>query len=295
VCSSASVVGVISRLLSLTILRAGFELPCELSTLTVVETGLTLNHACIAGKTIFITVFGQRFNQPVDRKMINSRSTLAAARPSRFLTGLEQPATQAILAAAQIRRISAKHDITSGGHRATHFFLVQSGRVRFYHLTKQGESVLLAWLVPGDVIGLVALLKSPLVYMASTEASSDCELLTWERSVIRRLAGRYPLLSENGLHIALGYLRNYIDRHIGLVTKTAEERLAATLLRLGDQSNEVHPNGIEIRATNDQLGALADISPFTVSRVLRKWVRAGILAKGRGRVLLYAPEALLID
>ncbi len=202
---------------------------------------------------------------------------------------------QAILAAAQIRRISAKHNIASGGHRATHLLLVQSGRARYYHLTKQGEIVLLAWLVPGDVIGLVALLKSPSAYMATAEATSDCELLAWEHTVIRKLVARHPLLGENGLHIALGYLRNYAQRHIGLVTKTAEERLAETLLKLGDRSGEVHPNGIEIHATNDQLGALADISPFTASRVLRKWVRAGILSKGRGRVLLHAPEALMID
>jgi CRP-like cAMP-binding protein len=228
-------------------------------------------------------------------RLINSRSALAAARTSSLLTGLQQPAAQAILAAAKIRRVSARHNITSMGHRATHFFLVRSGRARFYHLTKHGQSVLLAWLVPGDVIGLVALLTSPLTYMASAEATSDCELLVWNRSVIRKLAARYPLLGENGLHMALRYLRYYIDRHIGLVTKTAEERLAATLLKLGDQSNEVHPNGIEIRATNDQLGALADISPFTVTRALRKWVRAGILSKGRGRVLLHAPEALMID
>jgi CRP-like cAMP-binding protein len=217
------------------------------------------------------------------------------ARTSNFLAGLQQPAVQAILAAAKIRRVSAKHNITSMGDRATHFFLVKSGRARFYHLTKYGESVLLAWLVPGDVIGLVALLASPLAYMASAEATSDCELLVWNRSVIRKLAARYPLLGENGLHLALHYLRYYIDRHIGLVTKTAEERLAATLLRLADQSNEVQPSGIDIRVTNDQLAGLADISPFTATRALRKWVRAGILSKGRGRVLLHAPEALMID
>jgi CRP-like cAMP-binding protein len=106
---------------------------------------------------------------------------------------------------------------------------------------------------------------------------------------------RHPLLGENGLRIALGFLRNYVERHVGLITKTAEERLAETLLRLSDQSGEVHPDGIEIRVTNDQLGALADISPFTASRVLSNWGRAGTLSKGRGRVLLHAPEALMID
>ena len=227
--------------------------------------------------------------------MVNPRAELAAVRASNLLAGFKQPTRRSILAAAQIRRISAKQNIVTEGDRATHLFLVQSGRVRFYHLTKQGRLVLLAWLRPGDVIGLVATLESPFPYMATAEATSDCELLAWERSVIRKLVSRHPLLGENGLHIALGYLRNYVKRHIGLVTKTAEERLAETLLRLGDQSGKVHPHGIEIRATNDQLGALADISPFTASRVLSNWVRAGTVSKRRGRVLLHAPEALMIE
>ena len=227
--------------------------------------------------------------------MVNPRSALAAVRTPNLLDGLEQSARQAILAAAQIRRISAKQNIVTKGDRAIHLFLVQSGRVRFYHLTKQGTLVLLAWLVPGDVIGLVAMLESPFPYMATAEATSACELLAWEQSVILKLVSRHPLLKENGLRIAFGYLRNYVKRHIGLVTRTAEERLAETLLRLGDQSGKVHPDGIEIRATNDQLGALADISPFTASRVLSNWVRAGAVSKMRGRVLLHAPEALMID
>jgi CRP-like cAMP-binding protein len=227
--------------------------------------------------------------------MINSRSASAAAKSSTFLAGIEPAAVHAILAAAKIRRISAKHAITTRGHPATHLFLVQSGRVRYYHLTKQGELVLLAWLVPGDVIGLVALLKSPSAYMATAEATSDCELLVWDRAVVRNFVSLYPLLGENSLRIALGYLRNYIERHIGLVTETAEERLAKTLLKLGHQSGAVHPDGVEIRATNAELSALADISRFTASRVLSDWARAGTVTKGRGRILLHAPEALLID
>lgn len=227
--------------------------------------------------------------------MVNSESAFSKGRSSPLLSGLEESATRAILAAAQIRRISAKHNITSGGHRATHLFLVQKGRAHYDHLTKQGESVILAWLLPGDVIGLVALLKEPSTYMASAEAISDCEVLAWERTLIRKLVSRHPLLGENGMHIALDYLRNYLQRHVGLVTRTAEERLAERILKLSDQSGEIRPKGIEVRATNEELGALADVSPFTVSRILRHWVRKGILSKGRGRILLHAPEALMID
>ncbi len=231
---------------------------------------------------------------PHGKNMVNSRSATIATLSSSFLVGLERPAADAILAAARIHRISAKNNISSEGSRATRLFLVQSGRARFYHLTKQGELVLLAWLGPGDVIGLVAIVKSPLCYMATAEAISDCEVLAWEHSVIRNLASLHPLLAENALRISLGYLRTFIDRHTGLVTKTAEERLAKILVRLSDQSGRFHPEGIEIRATNDELGALADISPFTASRVLNNWVHAGVVSKRRGRVLLHAPEALMV-
>jgi CRP-like cAMP-binding protein len=226
--------------------------------------------------------------------MINSRSASNIGEASSFLAGLDQPATDAIIAGAQIRLVSAKHSIITQDHRATHLFLLQRGQVHYYHLTEQGDSVLLGWLAPGDVIGLVTLLQSPSAYMATAEATTDCELLVWEHSVIRNLASHYPLVRENSLRIALDYLRTYVERHIGLVTKTAGERLAETLSKLSDRSGEVHPDGIEIQATNDQLGALADVSPFTTSRILNNWMRAGILSKKRGRVIVYSPEALMV-
>ena len=201
----------------------------------------------------------------------------------------------AILGAAEFRWIQATHAITTGGSPATHLLLLQSGRARYCHLTKRGELVLLAQLVPGDVIGLMTLLKTPSAYMATAEAVSDCELLVWNRDRIRHFLSRYPQLNENGLRIAFGYLRNYIERHVALVTETAVERLAKTLLKLGQQSGEIHPDGVVIRATNDELSALADISRFTASRALSDWVRTGTISKGRGRILLHAPEALMID
>src|ERR1700757_5223954 len=160
--------------------------------------------------------------------MIISRSVTAASGASTFLAGLEQAATRTILGASEFRWVPAKHAITVGGNPATHFFMVQAGRARYCHLTKMGELVLLAQLVPGDVIGLSTLLKHPPTYMATAEATSDCKLLVWDRAIVRNFASRYPQLTENGLRISIGYLHHYIERHVGLVTETAVERLAKT-------------------------------------------------------------------
>jgi len=227
--------------------------------------------------------------------MTHFRPSSATCASSGFLAGLEQSATCAILSAAEFRWVPAKHAITTGGQPASHTFLVQKGRARYCHLTKKGDLVLLAQLVPGDVIGLLTLLKNPSTYMATAETASDCELLVWDRAAVRKLVSLYPQLGENGLRIAFKYLRNYIERHVGLITETAVERLAKTLLKLGRQSGEIHPDGVEIHTTNEELSALADISRFTASRALSNWVRAGTISKGRGRILIHAPEALMVD
>jgi CRP/FNR family transcriptional regulator, nitrogen oxide reductase regulator len=227
--------------------------------------------------------------------MISSRSASAVSGPCAFLAGLERSAINGILGAAEFRWVPAKHAVTNGGDPATHLFLLQSGRARYCHLTRKGDLVLLAPLVPGDVIGLMVLLKNPATYIATAEAVSDCELMVWDRARVRQFVSLYPLLGENGLRIAFGYLQNYIERHVALATESATERLAKTLLKLGQQSGKFHPDGVEIHTTNDELSALADISRFTASRTLSEWVRSGTISKGRGRVLLHAPEALMVD
>jgi CRP/FNR family transcriptional regulator, nitrogen oxide reductase regulator len=227
--------------------------------------------------------------------MIDSQTTLPAAVSSKFLAGLDQKAIATILAAAKIQEIPAKHIIFSAGEPAAHLFLLRKGRARFYMVTKDGEEILLQWVLPGDVCGLGTLLKHPPNYMASAEAISHCELLAWEHKAMRKLAKAYPQLAENALRIVLHYLKGYANRHVGLLTKTSQQRLAGTLLNLGHRTGRVHPQGVEIEATNEELSALADISPFTTSRLLSGWERQGTVSKTRGRVLLHTPEALVVE
>jgi CRP-like cAMP-binding protein len=213
---------------------------------------------------------------------------------SKFLTSLDDTALRQILDAAQVRRIAPKEDVTVSGGRPDHLFLLQAGRARFYKLTESGSEVLLLWAVPGDVIGLASLLANPPAYMASSKTVSECEFRVWDHGTIRRLAKAYPQLAENGLRLALHYLEVYMNRHVDIVTKSAESRLADVLLHLATEGGEVRPSGVEIDITNEHLSSLSDISPFTASRLLSKWERDGRLSKQRGRITLRTPESLMV-
>lgn len=212
----------------------------------------------------------------------------------RLFAGLDPGVLQTIFSAAQPRRIPAGQHVTICGGRPDYLFFLKEGRATSYLLTEAGAEVLLLWLAPGDIIGLVSLMPNPPHYMASTSTVTDCEFLVWDHSNLRRLAKAFPQLTENGLRLGLHYLKVFIERHASILKKNAEARLAQTLLQLATQVGEVQPSGVIVEITNQQLSSLSDISSFTASRLLSKWERKGAVCKERGRVKLVAPEGLMM-
>jgi CRP/FNR family transcriptional regulator, nitrogen oxide reductase regulator len=214
---------------------------------------------------------------------------------SRFLGGINGHCREEILGSAQYRRISPTETVIQAGAKATHLFLVATGSATYYRLTRQGDELLLRWLIPGDVFGLATLLKHPAAYMGSVQAGKGCEVYAWKHASLCELSNAYPQLAVNALQITLGYLSDYAKRHADLVTETAEQRLANTLIDLGLRLGRPHQAAVQVDITNEQLGSLADVSRFTASRILSKWERKGAMARGRGKILIRSPEKLLSD
>jgi CRP/FNR family transcriptional regulator, nitrogen oxide reductase regulator len=209
-----------------------------------------------------------------------------------LLAKLDQQTVQAILGEAEKRQVKAGRILQTTGEPGTHLCILRKGRARYYQTNKSGDEIMLRILAPGDVFGLVTLLARPMPYMANVDAISDCNLLVWKHTRIRTFAKAHPVLAENALQISLGYLKRYSERHARLVSGIGKQRLAATLLDLAHRTGFVRPHGVEIHATNEQLGSLSDISGFTTSRLLAAWHRKGTLSKARGKIILHAPEGL---
>lgn len=229
-----------------------------------------------------------RHQEPAD-----PRSWVLPNVPCRLFDSVRLRDTTNILAAARLKSWGPREVILRAGEHASHLFLLKTGQVKYVKSTLNGEEVMLGLLAPGDVFGLGSLLAKPTKYLATAEAVVASEVLAWEHNRIRKLARQYPQLAENALRIVLNYLRSYVERHIGLSTMNAEQRLATLLLDLSQRSTNLDSNGIEINATNEQLSALSDMTAFTASRVLSKWRREGSISKKRGKILVRVPETLL--
>jgi CRP-like cAMP-binding protein len=211
----------------------------------------------------------------------------------RFFTGLERSHISVILAAATRQKFKGGEVIARADEPASHLYLVREGSVDYFVLTSDGREILLRRLVSGNIFGVGAFLSHPFGYVGTSKAVHSTELLVWGHAVIRQLASDYPRLGENALRTVLRYVALFAERHVALVSKPAQERLAFALTSLGSRAGHMVPSGVEIEIKNEDLASLADVSFFTASRFLQEWERKGALEKTRGKVLIRSPEKLL--
>lgn len=239
--------------------------------------------AITARKRKFLNRLSMSFLEP---------ASVALSLKSRFLEGFSPLDLKVILAAAKRRHFLPNSVVANQDNPADHLFLLTKGRARFFYNTSEGKKVILLWLTPGEIFGGSALVPYPTVYLVSTETVKDSSMLVWDRATLRNLASRYPRLLDNALPIAYDYLAWYVADHVALIGHTARQRLARVLVCLAQTIGKRVSEGYEFDATNEELAAAANVTPFTASRLLSGWQSEGVVSKSRGKVLLRSPDRL---
>ena len=211
----------------------------------------------------------------------------------RFLDGLSRAEVKVIVAAAKQQRYLPNSVIAQPGTLCRSSLYVGSGRARCFYLTPEGKKVILRWLTPGQICGQAALLSTPSEYLIGTEAVKNSSVLVWGRATIRGFIARYPHLIDNTMLVMFDYLTLYRDTHIAMTYDAADQRVAQVLTNLANTIGKRIALGIEVDVRNEELANEANVTLFTVSRLISAWRRQGILTKSRGKVLLRSPEQLL--
>jgi CRP-like cAMP-binding protein len=211
---------------------------------------------------------------------------------SQFLEGLQPSEVRAVLDAGTQKRFPPHAIIYEQGSQANEFFMLMKGHARYFSLGPDGRRMLLHWLIPGDVLGVISIVPNPSTYRVSAEAVQDSSVLIWSRSTMLGLCERYPRLLQNALTVGAGYLDLYIAAHAALVSDSARERLANVLARLAPAIGREVGDGLEMQVTNEELASAANITPFTASRILSEWQDGSVVTKRRGRIILHSPGRL---
>lgn len=224
----------------------------------------------------------------------NSKVGLPDGLRPRFFSGLPKAELDSVLSVAKHRQFRASSVITNQEDSAERLFLLTSGHGRHFVITSAGRKILLRWLTPGQIFGGAAILSAPSQYLASAEVLVDSCALVWERQAIREIAASCPALLDNALSIAVTENIAWdIAAHVSLSADDARGRVAHLLVSLASAIGEATHGGVNLKVLNEDLAEGANVTPFTVSRCLKDWERAGLVAKRRGGILLRRPELLL--
>jgi CRP/FNR family transcriptional regulator, nitrogen oxide reductase regulator len=220
---------------------------------------------------------------------LKKRAVVAALPPgfkSTFLDALTPREVRALLKGARSVKISHREVLQQDGEPARRLWLLWTGRVAVYRLTRDGNKLFLRWGAPGDVFGLATIVRAPARYLVTIEAVQGGSILAWDLAACQALISQCPSLGKAVNWAVSKYLESLIDMLAMCQMQTAEERLARVLVESAGQLGHSGPEGIEVDLKNEEMALAAHMSIFTATRHLSKWQRAGLLKKYRGKIVL---------
>jgi CRP/FNR family transcriptional regulator, nitrogen oxide reductase regulator len=221
--------------------------------------------------------------------MVNQRAALVQQFP--VFSNISPVTCREIVSAAHEKEFSRRQTIFIEGDPVRQILLLTSGCVKITQLGPSGSEVILRVNGPGELIGALGLTSSGnhFVTARTTQISTG---LVWEAAVFEAICDRIPVLRRNTARILSVRLQELEERFREISTQKVGARLSHQLVRLLSQVGRYANGSLEISLSREELAQLTGTTLFTVSRLLCKWEKRGIVKTRREAVAVSDLEAL---
>jgi CRP/FNR family transcriptional regulator len=206
-----------------------------------------------------------------------------------LFAGLERTELEKIAQICLPRTAKKGAAIFTEGRPADGFYVAVSGRVKIFKVGADGKEQILHLFGPGEPFGEVPVFEGK-NFPAHAQALTDTSLLFFPRKAFVELTARNPDLALGMLACLSRRLRYFTMLVDDLSLKEVPGRLAAHLLLLSRSSGGTDTLDIEI--PKNQLASLLGTTPETLSRVLTKMTKQGLIAYEGTRVSILDREEL---
>jgi CRP/FNR family transcriptional regulator len=180
--------------------------------------------------------------------------------------------------------------IFSEQSEADGFYVVISGRVKIFKLSFEGKEQILHIMGTGEPFGEVSVFAGER-FPAHAQAIEESRVLFFPRAAFVDLIRRNPSLALNMLGILSRRLRRFTILVEDLSLKEVPGRLAAYLLFLSEREN--HSDDVTLDMSKGQLASLLGTIPETLSRILARMTKEGLIQSDASRrIRLLDREAL---
>lgn len=179
--------------------------------------------------------------------------------------------------------------IFTEGEPGSGFFVVKSGRIKIFKLSPDGKEQILHLFGPGEPFGEVPVFEGR-AFPAHAIALDDSTTIFFPRTAFIELIKRNPSLALNMLAILSRRLRRFTMLVDDLSLKEVPGRLAAHFLYVSEQEKGTHLLRLDL--PKGQLAALLGTIPETLSRILTKMVKQGLIESDGPRITILDREGL---
>jgi len=203
--------------------------------------------------------------------------------------GLPEEQHKDLASIALVKSFARGQTIFSEGAPGTGFYVVISGRVKIYKLSAEGKEQILHIFGSGEPFGEVPVFEGRR-FPAHAVALEEARCLYFPRSAFIDLISRNPSLSLNMLAVLSRRLRRFTVLVDDLSLKEVPGRLAAHLLYLSDRQEGA--SDLELDVPKGQLAGMLGTIPETLSRILTKMVKQGLIESDGPRIRIVDREGL---
>jgi CRP-like cAMP-binding protein len=222
------------------------------------------------------------------------QSAIELIQDSALLRGLDKKEISTIVEAAQIRNTDSGAFFFMEEDEADRAYVLLDGKVKLIQVTTDGQQVILGYLIPGRVYGIIAVLKK-VTYPVSAQAVGTCKALVWNQKTLNRLMDQFPRMALNALRIMAGQIREFQNTVKDLSTKRVEQRIARAIIRLARESGKKTEDGvlIDLPLSRQDIAEMTGTTLYTVSRVIKDWEKQNFVKSQRQRIMITFPHGLV--
>lgn len=185
-----------------------------------------------------------------------------------------------IISASHEKNCSRRQTLFSIGDSVDEVFLLLSGSVKITQVGFKGTEVILRLSGMGDLVGILSLGPQG-THNSSAEALQPSIALVWDSTTFAKLLERFASLRNSTFRVLEQRLHELEQRLREFSTEDVSSRLSSELIRLSTRFGYGVNGDGEIRLSHTDLAQLTGTTLSTVSRLLSRWQKLGIISIGR--------------
>lgn len=216
---------------------------------------------------------------------------LRILRGSRLFAAMPPDALEILAASMKEVQATPGEAIFRQMDEGSGLFAILAGQVRIVIGGTDGREHVLRLLGPSEMFGEISVLDGR-PRSADAIAVTNCRLLLLERRNLLALIASQPSVAIGLIALLCERLRDTSAQIEGLLFHTLSERLASTLLGLGNGKTHGKTTAISINVTQTELGQLTGVTRESVNKKLRAWQTAGLVDVQPGRIRIMDADSL---